>query len=185
MMDIREHNRKAWDKQVENRNEWTLPVSAEAIAAARRGEWGLLLTPTKTVPRDWYPTLPGADVLCLASGGGQQGPILAAVGARVTVFDNSPAQLAQDRLVAEREGLPLVTVEGDMRNLEQRILSASLEDLEAESATVASLAELARVCRGVVVLSVPSEPVWRIGNMARGRYPVSYTHLTLPTIYSV
>lgn len=117
MMDIREHNRKAWDKQVENRNEWTVPVSAEAIAAARRGEWGLLLTPTKTVPRDWYPTLPGADVLCLASGGGQQGPILAAVGARVTVFDNSPAQLAQDRLVAEREGLPLVTVEGDMRDL--------------------------------------------------------------------
>jgi len=31
---------------------------------------------------------------CLASGGGQQGPVLAAAGAHVTVFDNSPRQLA-------------------------------------------------------------------------------------------
>jgi SAM-dependent methyltransferase len=56
-------------------------------------------------------------VLCLASGGGQQGPVLAAVGARVTVVDNSPAQLKQDQLVAERESLPLRTVEGDAADL--------------------------------------------------------------------
>jgi SAM-dependent methyltransferase len=56
-------------------------------------------------------------VLCLASGGGQQGPILAAAGANVTVFDNSPRQLSQDRKVAERDGLALSTVEGDMRDL--------------------------------------------------------------------
>ena len=52
-----------------------------------------------------------------ASGGGQQGPIFAAAGANVTVYDNSPRQLAQDRLVAEREGLNLRTVEGDMADL--------------------------------------------------------------------
>jgi SAM-dependent methyltransferase len=34
----------------------------------------------------------------------------------VTVFDNSPQQLAQDRYVARREGLDLLTVEGDMRD---------------------------------------------------------------------
>jgi SAM-dependent methyltransferase len=56
-------------------------------------------------------------VLCLASGGGQQGPILAAAGAHVTVYDNSPRQLAQDRLVADREGLAIKTVLGDMANL--------------------------------------------------------------------
>jgi SAM-dependent methyltransferase len=42
---------------------------------------------------------------------------LAAAGASVTVLDNSPKQLEQDRLVADRESLPLVTVEGDMANL--------------------------------------------------------------------
>ena len=34
-----------------------------------------------------------------------------------TVLDNSPKQLEQDRLVAEREGLSLQTLEGDMTDL--------------------------------------------------------------------
>ena len=34
----------------------------------------------------------------------------------------------------------------------------------------AALAELARVTRGPVVLSVPNEPIWRIANMARAKY---------------
>ncbi len=116
-MDIREHNRRAWDRQVDGRNPWTLPVGPEAIAAARNGGWCIVLTPTKPVPHAWLPDLPGKRVLCLASGGGQQGPVLAAAGARVTVFDNSPKQLEQDRRVAEREGLAIETIEGDMRDL--------------------------------------------------------------------
>ena len=102
-MDIREYNRKAWNKEVERENEWTIPVSAEEVAEARAGRWRIVLTPTIPVPASWHPELAGADVLCLASGGGQQGPILAAAGANVTVFDNSPRQLAQDRFVAERD----------------------------------------------------------------------------------
>ena len=35
----------------------------------------------------------------------------------MTVLDNSPRQLAQDRFVAERDGLSIITVEGDMRDL--------------------------------------------------------------------
>lgn len=116
-MDVRAYNREAWDRQVEVGNQWTIPVSPEFVAAARRGEWTILLTPTTPVPRAWFPPLAGADVLCLASGGGQQGPILAAAGAQVTVFDNSPRQLTQDRLVADREGLAIRTVEGDMADL--------------------------------------------------------------------
>jgi len=116
-MDIRSYNRRAWDREVERKNPWTVPVAPEAIAAARRGEWGIVLTPTKPVPRDWFPPLEGLEVLCLASGGGQQAPILAAAGARVTVLDNSPRQLEQDRRVAERDGLTLERVEGDMADL--------------------------------------------------------------------
>ncbi len=116
-IDVREYNRAMWDAQVARGNRWTQPVSSEVIAAARRGDWSIVLTPTRPVPREWFGKLEGADVLCLASGGGQQGPILAAAGARVTVFDNSPRQLAQDRAVAERERLEIATVEGDMRDL--------------------------------------------------------------------
>jgi SAM-dependent methyltransferase len=73
--------------------------------------------PSKPVPREWFPPLVGLEVLCLASGGGQQVPILVAAGAKVTSFDNSPAQLARDREVCERDGLSVTTVEGDMRDL--------------------------------------------------------------------
>jgi SAM-dependent methyltransferase len=116
-MDIRLYNRHAWDRQVEKGNRWTIPVGPKEIAAARRGDWQVVLTPTRPVPRDWFPPLAGLEVLCLASGGGQQAPLLAAAGASVTVLDNSPAQLAQDRLVAQREGLKIETVEGDMADL--------------------------------------------------------------------
>jgi SAM-dependent methyltransferase len=116
-VDVRAYNRRAWDKEVERGNQWTVPVSSESIAAARQGQWDIFLTPSKPVPHDWFPNLEGLDVLCLASGGGQQGPILAAVGAKVTVLDNSPKQLEQDRFVAERESLAIATVEGDMADL--------------------------------------------------------------------
>jgi SAM-dependent methyltransferase len=117
-MDIVEYNRRAWDAAVRNKSQWTTPVGSETIAAARRGEWQIVLTPTKPVPRQWFPAdLRGVRILCLASGGGQQGPILAAAGATVTVFDNSTHQLAQDRKVANREKLTIATEQGDMADL--------------------------------------------------------------------
>jgi SAM-dependent methyltransferase len=112
------HNRQAWDQEVERKNPWTIPVTAETVAHARKGDWQILLTPTIPVPRDWFPeNMRNVKILCLAGGGGQQGPILAAAGAQVTVFDNSSRQLDQDRLVARREGLEIETVQGDMADL--------------------------------------------------------------------
>jgi SAM-dependent methyltransferase len=121
-MDVRSYNRDAWDREAEQGNVWTVPVSPEVIAKARRGEWSVLLTEQKPVPREWFyarghTDLRGLDVLGLASGGGQQAPVFAAAGANVTVLDNSPRQLERDRLVADREGLELTTIEGDARDL--------------------------------------------------------------------
>jgi SAM-dependent methyltransferase len=117
-MDVRAYNRKMWDKQVENGNPWTMPVSPEVIAQARQGNWSVLLTETLPVPRTWFPdSLAGVEILGLACGGGQQGPVFATLGARVTILDNSPRQLARDQEVAAREGLTITTVEGDMRDL--------------------------------------------------------------------
>lgn len=117
MDEIAAYNKRAWDKLVAGANQWTVPVAADVIAAARNGKLDLLLTPAKSVPAAWLGDVRGKHVLGLASAGGQQGPCLAAAGAIVTIIDNSPAQLAQDRAVAERENLALTTVEGDMRDL--------------------------------------------------------------------
>jgi SAM-dependent methyltransferase len=116
-LDITQYNKKAWDHEVESGNPWTVPVQPQEIKEARAGQFHLLLTPSKPVPMSWFPCLAGCRVLCLASGGGQQGPILAAAGAQVTVFDNSPKQLEQDQKVALRENLDIKLVEGDMANL--------------------------------------------------------------------
>ena len=126
MTDVLRYNRDAWDRQVARANRWTVPATPEAIAAARRGEWEVVLTPQKPVPRAWFPDLAGTEVLCLASGGGQQAPIFAAAGARVTLLDASPAQLGQDRMVAEREGLTIRTELGDMADL-SRFADASFD----------------------------------------------------------
>lgn len=115
-MDVAKYNSQAWDHEAAIGNIWTQPVSGETVAKARQGVWEIVLTPTKPVPRNWF-RAPGNRVLGLASGGGQQGPILAAAGYEVTILDNSEKQLAGDRLVAEREGLNIRTVRGDMRDL--------------------------------------------------------------------
>ena len=116
-MDIRAYNRDAWDKEVEKGNPWTVPVDHEKIVQAKQGYWQIVLTPTIHVPKSWFPDFSGKPVLCLASGGGQQGPILAAAGGIVTTLDNSPMQLKRELEVAKREGLNINTVEGDMRDL--------------------------------------------------------------------
>jgi SAM-dependent methyltransferase len=116
-VDVLLYNRDAWDKEVGNQNVWAVPVDSDRVMRARQGEWSVVLTPRRPVPREWFPDLEGATVLCLASGGGQQGPLLAAAGARVVVFDNSARQLGQDRLVAERDGLDIETIQGDMADL--------------------------------------------------------------------
>jgi SAM-dependent methyltransferase len=118
-MDIRKYNQIAWDNEVKKGNKWTVPVSSDVVKQAHEGNWQILLTPTIQVPKIWFPLLNGLDVLCLACGGGQQGPILAAAGANVTVLDNSPMQLERDRYVAERDSLVIRTVEGNMSDLSQ------------------------------------------------------------------
>ncbi len=111
-------NKAAWDRAVdEGTNPYTQVVSSEQVAAAKHGTWSLYLSDGKPVPKEWFPRLQGCKVLCLAGGGGQQAPILAALGADVTVLDTSPRQLAQDRFVAERDNLVIRLVEGDMADL--------------------------------------------------------------------
>ena len=117
-MQVQEINQQFWNARVlEGESEWTKPVSSEHVALAREGDWDIYITPTRAVPRSWFGDVKGKVVLCLASGGGQQGPVLAAAGAEVTVFDLSDEQLKQDAFVAKRDSLTLRTVQGDMTNL--------------------------------------------------------------------
>lgn len=109
-------NAASIDKWVAEGWVWGQPVSHETFMKARQGDWDVLLTPTKPVPKDWFCPMKGARVLGLASGGGQQMPIFSALGAECTVLDYSDAQLNSERMVAEREGYSIAIVKGDMTN---------------------------------------------------------------------
>ena len=81
-MDIpyQEINSKTIDRWVEEGWEWGKPVSHEEYEKAKAGTWDVKLTPVKFVPHSWLGELKGKRVLGLASGGGQQMPIFAALG---------------------------------------------------------------------------------------------------------
>ena len=113
-MEYTDINSKTIDRWIEKGWEWGIPISHEQFTAAQGGEWHMLLTPVKPVPKGWYPALPGAKVLGLAAGGGQQMPIFAALGASCTVLDYSRRQIESERMVAEREGYEIQTIRADM-----------------------------------------------------------------------
>lgn len=116
-MDSIEFNRQAWDNIAASPNQWFTPVLRDQINRAREGDFQIRLTATKCVPRAWLEPIVNRRVLCLAGGGGHQGPILAAAGAEVTVFDFSAKQLECDRRVADEHGLNINIIQGDIRDL--------------------------------------------------------------------
>lgn len=120
MSDYTDINSKTIDRWIEAGWEWGIPLSHEEYEAAKKGKWDVVLTPIKHVPHEWFcpflqnNRLDGAKLLGLASGGGQQMPVFAALGADCTVLDISTRQLESEREVAKREGYDINIVQADM-----------------------------------------------------------------------
>lgn len=113
-MNYQDVNARTIDRWIEAGWEWGTPISHEIYQAAQRGDWDVLLTPTKAVPHAWFGELKGKRVLGLASGGGQQMPIFTALGAECTVLDYSERQLESERMVSQREGYDIRILRADM-----------------------------------------------------------------------
>ena len=113
-MEYQDINARTIDRWVEEGWEWGIPITHEVYENACRGQWDVVLTPTKPVPHSWFGDLRGKKLLGLASGGGQQMPVFAALGADCTVLDYSEKQLESERLVADREGYSIGIVRADM-----------------------------------------------------------------------
>ena len=113
-MNYQDINAETIDRWVKDGWEWGQAISHETYTAAKHGKWELFLTPTKPVPHAWFGEIAGKKILGLASGGGQQMPIFAALGADCTVMDYSEEQLKSERMVSEREGYSICIIRGDM-----------------------------------------------------------------------
>ncbi|HEY6541644.1 MAG TPA: class I SAM-dependent methyltransferase [Ktedonobacteraceae bacterium] len=107
MDDISNYNRERWNALVRANALFTRPaLHLDATNARQRIDAEGLLG-----------ELAGKRVLCLAGGGGQQSAAFALLGAQVTVYDLSDAQLERDREAAAHYGVSIETVQGDMRDL--------------------------------------------------------------------
>ena len=107
MDEIAKYNQARWKALVKANALFTRPKLNLDLNSARR-----------IVDSDnQFGDVSGKDVLCLASGGGQQSAAFALLGARVTVFDLSAEQLDRDREAAEYYGFDLKIIQGDMRDL--------------------------------------------------------------------
>jgi SAM-dependent methyltransferase len=141
-----------------------LDLDRDLVRRYARGE-----APSAPEPLDeMYPAgvlkdVEGRDVLCLASGGGQQSAVFGLLGARVTVVDLSESQLDADRRAAEHYGHQVATVRADMRDLSA--LEGESFDLVYQAPSMAFVPDVRRVYGEVRRLLKPG-----------GAYRVEYTN---------
>lgn len=107
MDELARYNQARWEELARARLEFTLPILDLTPDSARR----------RLDPAGRLGKVSGKQVLCLATGGGQQSAMFGVLGASVTVFDLAPTQLQRDQEAAAHYGYPLRTVQGDMRDL--------------------------------------------------------------------
>lgn len=108
-------NSETIDRWIKEGWEWGKPITHESYVDALNSKWEVLLTPTKPMPKEWFPkSIKGLKILGLASGGGQQMPIFCALGANCTVLDYSQCQLESERMVSLRENYKIDIVCYDM-----------------------------------------------------------------------
>ena len=121
--DIAAVNRRNWDWAVRKGCGYTIPwldLNAELVRRCATGEESHVPERLENIMRtlsEYLPSIGGKDVLCLASGGGQQSAVFGLLGARVTVFDLCEGQLRGDRKAATHYGYPVRAIQGDMRDL--------------------------------------------------------------------
>ena len=118
---IAEINKRHWEWSVQKGAGCTVPMLDLDPAVLRQyaaGEMDVVPEPLGRVfPPDVLADVEGKDVLCLASGGGQQSAFFGLLGARVTVLDLAEGQLEGDRTAAAHYGYEVTTIQGDMRDL--------------------------------------------------------------------
>ena len=101
----------------ETRERWNDLARSNVMHALPFFDYDIAKAKAYAYRHDILPEVNGKDVLCLASGGGQDSAAFGLLGARVTVFDLSDVMLERDRAAADHHGYPVTTTQGDMRDL--------------------------------------------------------------------
>lgn len=142
MDDLLKYNKSRWEALAQARVPYSRPfldITPENALEA--------LDPDPVFSNSPFKEVAGKDVLCLASGGGQQSAIFSLLGANVTVFDLSETQLARDSETAVHFGTHLTIEQGDMQDL-SRFADHSF-DIVWQPFSINFVPDAASVIRGV------------------------------------
>jgi SAM-dependent methyltransferase len=149
--DIAAANRQHWERMAREGHGFTCPwldLRPDVLRSYARGELDPVPDPLIYVyPAGLLAGVEGREVLCLASGGGQQSAVFGLLGARVTVLDLTEGQLAGDRRAAAHYGYEVTTIRGDMRDLS--CLADEAFDLIYQAISMAFVPDAEQVYREV------------------------------------
>ncbi len=140
-------NQQHWENLVRKKCGFTQPwlnLDRDLIMQYARGE--LIHAPeplTEIYPPGILTNVTEKDVLCLASGGGQQSAVFALLGARVTVVDIAEGQLEGDKQAATHYGYKIMTVHADMRDIPE--LKDETFDLVYQAPSMAYIPDIREV----------------------------------------
>jgi len=119
--DVAAANQRLWEEEVKKGCGFTIPwldLDVSLLRQYARGELESLPEPlTCMSPPCVFADVEGKNVLCLASGGGQQSAVFSLLGAKVTVVDLAEGQLRGDRQAAAHYGYEITVFQADMRDL--------------------------------------------------------------------
>ena len=145
-------NERHWQWAVKTRVGFTVPWLDLNPALLRQHASGELETVPERLNEMYPPNVlaeaESKDVLCLATGGGQQSAVFGLLGARVTVLDLTEGQLQGDRRAAVHYGYEMTTVQGDMRDLS--CLADESFDLVYQGNSMGWVPDVRQVYLGVV-----------------------------------
>ena len=140
-------NQRLWEEEVKKGCGYTIPWLELDVSLLRQyadGKVEFLPEPMTCIfPASLLANIDEQNVLCLASGGGQQSAVFSLLGARVTVVDLAEGQLEGDRKAAGHYGYDVTTFHADMRDLS--CLDDSSFDLVFQANSMAYVPEVRQV----------------------------------------
>jgi len=159
-------NKEWWEKMVAEGVGFTQPWLDLDPNTVKQYAEGKLKSPPKPLdqmfPISVLTDVKGKDVVCLASGGGQQSAVFGILGARVTIVDIAEGQLEGDKKAADHYGYNVTTIQGDMSDLSE--LKDNSFDLVFQAPSMAYVpdvkkvySEVARVLRSGGLYRVDAE----------------------------
>jgi len=140
-------NKKWWEKMVKEECGFTKPWLDLDINVLKKVANGKIKNPSEPI-RDIYPltllsNINRKNILCLASGGGQQSAIFGVLGGNVTVIDISEEQLKGDKKAAEHYGYKVKTIQGDISSLS--MLKSNLFDIVYQAVSMGYIPDVKKV----------------------------------------